>query len=217
MEGIVFILFIVAIIAGAIFLVRHIEAKRREAVRLYAQQMGFIADADVATIQQQCAAFKLFAVGRRRIVRNLIRGKRGDDEIAVCDYQYTSGGGKNSHTHFQTVCVVKTKSVVFPPFALRRQIALFDFLGKAFGGQDINFDTDPDFSKAYVLQTTSEEAALRDRFHESVRRLFTELAPKGVQAEANGTLLLFHFARQLPVERFSELVDDAIRVKDAFR
>ena len=39
--------------------------------------------------------------------------------------------------------------------------ALFDALGKLFGGQDINFDEDEAFSSAWVLQTTDDEARVR--------------------------------------------------------
>ena len=52
---------------------------------------------------------------------------------------------------------------------LGASLALFDALGKMFGGQDINFDDDPDFSKAYVLQTNGDEERLRQFMNSKLR------------------------------------------------
>jgi hypothetical protein len=146
-----------------------------------------------------------------------VRASRGDEQLALCDYQYTVGSGKHQHTHHHTLCVVRSPRAPLPHFFARRQMAFFDFLGKVFGGQDINFDEDPEFSKAYVLQTAGAEPELRRLFDEPVRSAFTRLAPKGVQVEGRGDTFVFHYGRRLKLERFNELVDDAVAMRQTLR
>ncbi|MBL8954010.1 MAG: hypothetical protein JNK82_24750 [Myxococcaceae bacterium] len=208
---------VIGLIVGIFFLAKHLEKKRTEAVHAWAEQNGFTADPGWGEFHATLEPFKLFNQGHSRKLRNLIRATRGDDQIAICDYQYTTGSGKHQHTHMQTVCTVRSGRAALPHFFARRQVALFDFLGKVFGGQDINFDEDPEFSKAYVLQTQDNEGELRRLFNEQTRSVFTRLAPKGVQVEGVGGTLVFHFGRRLGPERFGELVDDALAVRQVLR
>lgn len=208
---------IVGFVVGIIALGRYLERKRTEAVHGWAQQNGYTLDPDWTGFHATLQEYKLFNQGHSRKLRNLIRASRGDDQLAVCDYQYTTGSGKHQHTHIQTICVVQSRKAPLPHFFARRQVALFDFLGKMFGGQDINFDEDPEFSKAYVLQTATGEEDVRRLFNEQTRSVFTRLAPKGVQVEGSGGTVLFHYGRRLNVDRIAELVDDAVTVRQALR
>jgi|CXWL01.1.fsa_nt_gi hypothetical protein len=218
----IFVVFLVfvgigAFVAGIIALGRHLERKRTEAVHGWALQNGFTLDSDWngfhATLQQ----FKVFNQGHSRNLRNLVRAKRGDDQVAICDYDYSTGSGKNKHVYQYTLCVVHSPRGALPHFFARPQMALFDFLGKLFGGQDINFDEDPEFSKAYVVQTSSAEYALRGLFNERTRSAFTRLAAKGVQVEGVGAIMVFHYGCQLNVERLPELVDDTLALRQVLR
>lgn len=217
MPIVLLVLGIVGFVFGIIFLARYLEKKRTEAVHGWAQQSGYTLDPDWPGFHASLQEFKLFNQGHSRKLRNLCRATRGEDQLAVCDYQYTVGSGKHQHTHIQTICVVKSGRAPLPHFFARRQVALFDFLGKVFGGQDINFEEDPEFSKAYVLQSSTGEEDVRRLFGEQVRAVFTQLAPKGAQVEGNGGTVLFHYGRRLKVERLNELVEDAVAVRQALR
>lgn len=190
----------------------HFERQRRQAVAAFAAANGYELDADITAFAATVSPFRLFNAGQRRKISNLIRSRQESDELALCDYLYVVGTGKHAHSHTQTVCVVRPARRRLPRFALRRQNAVFDFLGKVFGGQDIDFDTDPEFSKAFVLQTADNESDLRARFDETVRRGLVALAAKGLQCESSGDALVLHYGVSLKPERFAELVDDARRV-----
>jgi len=213
--GIVLIGGAVAFVGGIIWFVFWLEKKRTEAVHAWAHANGYSVDADTAGFQAAMAPYKLFNQGHGRRLKNLIRSTRGDLQIAICDYQYTTGSGKHQHTHNQTLCVLQSGKSRLPHFFARRQVAVFDFLGKVFGGQDINFDEDPAFSKAYVLQSSVSEAECRQLFNERVRGVFTGLSGKNIQVEGRDGTLLFHYCRRLKVEQVPELVEDALQVRGA--
>ncbi len=209
---------LVGFVVGIYFLAKWLEQKRTDAVHGWASTNGFNLDPDWNGFHGSLQQFKLFNQGHSRRLRNLCRTTRGDDQLAICDYQYTTGSGKHQHTYQQTICVVQpNKPKAMPHFFARKQMAFFDAVGKLFGGQDINFDEDPEFSKAYVLQTGDSEAELRRLFDERTRSVFTRLGSKGVQVEGLNGTLLFHYGRRLKIERINELVDDALAVQQALR
>jgi hypothetical protein len=204
---------VIVLVGGIIWLAIWLEKKRTEAVTAFAASNGFSPDPDMAGFQGSMAPYKLFNQGHGRKVKNLIRATRGDDQLAICDYQYTTGAGKNQQTHHHTICVVQSPRLRVPHFFARRQMAFFDFLGKVFGGQDINFDEDPTFSKAYVLQTGDAEDELRRCFNDRVRGLFSELAKKNPQVEGREGTVLFHYGRRLKPDRMNELIDDTLSIR----
>ncbi len=201
------------LLGGMLWLSVRLERKRALACRAFAAENGFRMDADTAGFQREMATFKLFNQGRGRMVKNLLRGSRGDVAIAVCDYQFTIGSGKSERCHRQTVCALRWADDSLPHFFLRPQIPVFDLLGSLFGGQDVNFAEDAMFSKAYVLQTGGSEQALRDLFDESVRSALILLAPKNVQVEARQGVLLLHNGRWQEVSQWPELIDDALELR----
>lgn len=117
----------------------------------------------------------------------------------------------SSTTVVQTLCVVRHPGLKLPRFFLRRQMPIFDALGKAFGGKDIDFDDDPVFSRLFVLQAAHDEAAVRECFGQRARLHFNSLALKGVVAEGYGETLVLHFNRRLPVGEIDALVDATLK------
>jgi len=213
METVLIIGAVIGLIVGIIALASYMEKKRTEALTAFAQANGYAMEQDLAGFRTAMGSFKLFNQGHSRDLRNLMRGNRDDVSVSICDYRYTTGSGKHQQTHNQTVCVLRSPKLRLPHFFARRQVALFDFLGKVFGGQDINFDEDPEFSKAYVLQTAGSEDELRRLFQQPLRSQLTALAPKGVQIEAREDTIVYHLAKRLKPEQISELVDDALAVR----
>jgi hypothetical protein len=204
---------IIGLLVGLILLMNYLDKKRTEAVHAFAQAHGYTVDPDFGGFLASLQAFKLFNLGRSRRLKNLIRTNRGDLSISLADYTYVTGSGKNQNTHIQTVCAVQTSGSRLPHFFLRRQVALFDALGKLFGGQDINFVEDPAFSKAYVLQSMEGENEARRLFQDPVRQAFTALAGKNLQCEGREGTLLLHFGTRLKPERLAELADDAVKLR----
>lgn len=199
-----------AVVGIVIYVSYLVEKKRTEAMEAHAQSHGLVFEGKTSQLNDWVRGFKLFNQGHSRVLKNVMRGAKDQAAVAVGDYKYTTGSGKHSQVHNQTICVVRHPGLHVPHFFLRRQVALFDALGKMFGGQDINFDEDPTFSKAFVLQTNGDEQELRRYFNERARSHFTALSKRQVQVEGVGDTLLIHFGKRLDVKDLEALVADAV-------
>ena len=136
---------IAALVIGGIAYSYYANKKRRESMQQHAEEMGltFVLEGD-ANLLSRLSAFKLFNQGRGRKMKNLIQGDSGEVSIAIFDYQYTTGSGKNSHTHNQSIVSLQSSQLVCPDFTMRPE-GMFDKIGSALGFQDIDFEQHPLF------------------------------------------------------------------------
>ena len=130
----------------------------------------------------------LFSIGRSKKIKNLMEGETEGSELAVFDYQYTTGGGQHSHTSRQSVFCIYSSKLYLPQFSMRPE-GLFHKIGGAFGYQDIDFESHPRFSKKYLLRGDNET---------SVRQLFNDNLIKYIESkekislEGGGNQLVFY-------------------------
>ena len=91
------------------------ERKRRAALAQLALTLGlsYLDKVPKATLAA-LGNFHLFRQGRRKMARNLMEGKAADTQVTLLDYQYTHGGGKNSHTSRQTVAIFRGAAAGLP-------------------------------------------------------------------------------------------------------
>jgi hypothetical protein len=156
-----------AVLGIAVYLEYLRERKRLEDLATWAAGMRFTIeggsrDASAAGLPLELLALPLFNRGRARKVRNLIRGRDQDGATLVMDYRYTTQSGKNSATFEQTVAAFELPAAALPSFELRPE-GLFARIGQLFGSPDIDFESNPEFSRRYQLTGADQEA---------VRRLF---------------------------------------------
>jgi hypothetical protein len=178
---------------AVIWVNRHLERKRTEAMRRAAKELHlrFHAQGDECTLAS-LSGFHLFSQGDARHITNLMQGEANDMEVQIFEYQYTTGGGRSSHTSMQTVICFRSPKLDLPEFSLRPENLLHK-IGSLFGYQDIDFDTHPDFSKHYLLRGNNEKA-IRRRFNEGVLTHFDE--HRGLCTEGRGHQLIFYRAAQ---------------------
>ena len=178
-------------IAGVtIYLTSHFEKKRTEAMTPVAASLGmeFSAEADDSLLQV-LEVFKLFNRGHSRKMRNVMKAETDSAQLAVFDYRFTTGHGKHQTVHKQTVFSMKTSELNPPQFLLRPE-GFLDKVGSIVGGQDIDFDSHPLFSKQFVLQGDNEEEVRRFfdaellEYFEKNEGLYVESAP--------GMFIFFH-------------------------
>lgn len=171
------------------------DKKRTESLGELAEEMGLAFEKNgnhlTSEIQSQ---FDLFSRGRSRKASNLIYGEANGTGVWIFDYRYTTGGGKNSKTHRQTVACIASAELQLPRFSLYRE-GLFSRLGSMLGMQDIDFESHPDFSKQYVLKGDNEDA-VREVFQENVLSFF-EQQDKHLRVEGGGDQLLVYRASRL--------------------
>ena len=182
---------VLAVIAIAIGM--YFEKKRREALEKVAVDLGLeFFPQGIPGLVEALRGFALFDAGRGHSVTNTIRGLTDDVELTIFDLTYTTGSGKHSHTHRQTVIRFASSQLGLPDFTVSPE-SFFHKIGKLFGVKDINFAEDPGFSSAFLLQGPSEPA-VRQLFGPQVREWFSQR--RGVTAAGRGNQLFFFRAEQ---------------------
>lgn len=149
----IFILFL-ALAAGILALALYHEKKRREALERVAAQLGMRFSAQLPEeIRSRLlqAGFGLFERSHgRRFYNSMSKRLIDGTEITVFDYQYTRGSGKSSSTYRQSVFYAYHEDLHLPRFRLHPENAFFHGIAKAFGMQDINFESHPKFSRRAI-------------------------------------------------------------------
>lgn len=211
---------IIAVGAGVLALVGFIlratyaaERKRGEALADAAVRMGFTCMPKVPA--ERIAAlgdFHLFTRGHRRAGRNLMEGKAGDAAVAVLDYQYTVGGGNNSHTYRQTVAIFPGIGAGLPEFTLAPE-HFWHKIGSLLGYQDIDFEASEEFSKHYVLRGP-DETAIRGAFGATALGFFAQNVGWSVESRG-GSLAVYRASRRCKPEELQPFVAEAANVRRA--
>lgn len=154
---------VVALVGGLLVVGIRMETKRTEALEQACRMMGFTFQPDVdLDVLKGFGDLPLYAHGRSGRAKNLMTGRAGGRDVRLFDYQYTTGSGKNSHHWRQTVALFPGAGEGLPDLLLAPE-SLFHKIGSAFGYQDIDFDSSPDFSSHYLLRGP-DEMAIRSAF-----------------------------------------------------
>ncbi len=187
-----FLLIAVLVVIG-IGVSMYFEKKRREALEKVAASLGLeFFPQGVPGLLGAVQGFSLFNTGRGHSVTNTIRGVTDDVELTIFDLTYTTGSGKHSHTHRQTVIRFASSQLGLPDFTVSPE-GFFHKIVKLFGVKDINFEEDPGFSKAFLLQG-AVEPAIRQLFGPPVREWFSQR--RGITAAGRANQLFFFRAGQ---------------------
>jgi len=210
-------IFIGLAVGGSVISVLY-ERKRTEAWKQVAGELGVQFVGDHNAILNRCGGMRVFQKGYRRRVKNAICGDAGNVRITVADYSFrtrsSSSGtnsGSKSKTHRRTVCVLESHELDVPHCYLRPEVMLFDALGSMFGGQDIDFADDPEFSRAFVLQGDNE-SAVRELFDAEVRAWFAARKGQRFHFEVRGNTLVFHTGRRRKPQEVREMMQQALEI-----
>ena len=179
-----------------IWLAYYLERIRREAMQELAARLGYDFSAnDMWGIPRRYDFLNIFSRGHSRRARNVIHGERGGARVLLFDYRYTTGHGKNRHTHSRTPVIMEMPGQNFPGFYLRRE-GFFDKVAAAVGFDDIDFESH-EFSKRYYVKCADK------RFAYDVvnpRQMEFLLGLSDVNVEMAGQALVFHLGRKLKPE-----------------
>lgn len=183
------------------------EKKRTEKLQQLAASLGFGFDKkSTLDVLKTTHDLGLFAKGRGRSLKNRLYSTGGTIDEMVFGYQYTTGTGKHSSTYNQTVAYFHNDYMALPRFELCPENFLHRIAEK-FGYQDIDFDTEPDFSKQYLLRS-NDEPAIRKAFNTLVIQWFVQ-RPK-ISAESNGhSLIVYQHGKRLSVDEITSFLMEA--------
>lgn len=213
MEGWIIILFI-TLFAAIIVISITLDRKRTNEIKQLANTMGFdYREQAQAYLPQVIDQFDLFSKGRRRRFKHLIQGTQHNATVSIGEYRYTTGSGKNSHTHGQTVVFIESDQLNLPSFLLTPE-NVFHKIGNVFGYKDIDFDSHPEFSQKYLLRGSDEES-IRDLFHQDVLNVYQR--HRGVSTEGFGPVLIYYRkGRTLNPKDWQNLLNTAMEAYEQF-
>ncbi len=158
------ILLVAATILAIVAFAFWSEKKRREELKTAASRMGFsFSPKKDANLPAAIGNMSIFTKGYGRKAYNIMKGEMNRVHWTVFDYKYTVGGGKSSHTYSQTVASAQLRDTGLPKFTLGPE-SFFHKIGDMLGYKDIDFDSNPGFSKRYLLKGPDER---------EIRKLFT--------------------------------------------
>ena len=133
------------------------EKRRRKRLEEWAVRNGWLySEAKRKDLDHTYPAQKLFGKGHSRFGRNFITGKFRGMEVACFDYEYTTGSGKNRHTHRHGVVILDLEHPVIP-LTIRREHAL-DRVGEFLGADDIDFES-AEFSRTFYVKSADRKWA----------------------------------------------------------
>jgi hypothetical protein len=206
---------IAAVVATVAVIVRRGEQRRSEALRSTASMLGFTLEAESQKPEDAGfdPALASLRRGRSSKIRNLMRGREIDGDLAVFDFRYTVSTGKSAHTVEQTVAGFRRKTFRLPPFRLRPE-NLFDRIGQVFGQQDIDIDSNPEFSKAYRL-SGAEPDQVRSLFERQAAHYLGSVP--GWTVEGLGEwLLVFRQGVRVKPEQYPTFLEETRRIARLF-
>lgn len=201
----------IALIGAAIFIFAMVaDKKRQEAIQKLATDLGLEYLESLSTEDnEQFSHFTLANQGRSRQSTNVIVADSGDLRMTIFDYRFTTGSGRNSSTHRQTVVLIRSQTLHLPEFSIGPE-SVFHRLGEFLGMNDIDFDDDPEFSRKFLLRGP-DEAAVREFFSLERRGNFKQ--HHGISIEARDSHFIFYQARQRRnVDQIKGLMEQAFSI-----
>ncbi len=130
-------------------------------------------------------------------IENVIIKKEEKYTVYWGDHTYFTSSGKSRKAHNCFFVAIECDDLQIPSFFVRDEAAVFDYLGKLLGGQDINFKGDNNFSPRFVLQGNSE-GDIRRFFTTKIRNAFVTYASNcGFKIYGQQNSIIIHVEKKL--------------------
>ena len=168
-ESLFFVIAIVVVV-GLFVLAAWGEKVKRERLESFAAATGWIYQKDAPQLVGRWRG-QPFNVGSSRRASHLLAGSFQGHEIAAFEYRYTTGSGKNRSTTVLTVTMVSLPAYL-PHLEITNE-GVGAKIAQAFGGQDIQFESE-EFNRRWRV-----EAAVLKTAHDIVHPRFMEYMVAG--------------------------------------
>jgi hypothetical protein len=199
-----------ALMAGIIAASVHYAKKRTRELTAVAQQIGLRFVGNNWSGLSLSSQHKVSLLQRTRgRFSNAMTGSSGGLQISLFDYTYPAG--KSSIT--QSVAVF-SQDHPLPPFALRPE-NFFDRIGDAIVHSDIDFDSNPEFSKRYLLKSP-DEAGTRRLFNPSLLTYLEQFQTNWCIEGTGSTLIIYHGGRQVSPSDVPAFLEETSRIARTF-
>jgi len=191
------------LLIGLVFFVVYFshlyEKKRTKELELVANKFGFLfskTSSDHAI--KDFKNFELFSKGHSKTIKNKIWTQDKFRDVSIFEYSYTTGGGKNSSIHQQTVLTIKSNDLNAPNFKLKPE-KITDKIVDFFGHHDIDFEMFLYFSKKYLLKGKDEEN-IKKFFTPNLIEFFEENEECCIEVENNVFVFYMNGKRYNPAK-----------------
>jgi hypothetical protein len=184
--------------------------KRTREMAAAAQQIGFRFVGNTwsgpALSSQHKTALLQRISGKRT---DAMTGTSGGLQASLFDYTYRVG----KSTVTQTLAAF-TQDLPLPPFAMRPE-NIFDRIGDAILHNDIDFDSNPEFSKRYLLKSP-DEAGTRRLFTPSVLTYLEQLQTNWHIEGTGPTLMVYHGGSRVSPSDVPAFLEETSRIARTF-
>ena len=203
-----------------IYIVIHFfkaEQKRINELKKIAFERGFqFSDKSEKEFLSNFKNFVLFRNHYSNTVKNIIKGKRNGINFVLFDQKYMTGsGGKNSSQKQQTVIYVKLNDFSIPSFILKPENIIHK-IGNVVGFKDIDFDTNPEFSKKYFLKGNDTQA-VKALFIPDILHFF-EIKQQKATIECDGnSIIMYQLDKRINSLELQIYLDEALQVIRVFK
>jgi hypothetical protein len=201
---------IIAVIVGFSIYRLKLERQRTAALGPLAASLGLTFDpkSDQAAVRA-LGDVQLFARGHSKRVTNLMTGTLEGRRLAVFDYQFTTGGGKAQRTSAQTVVLLPGLKPSLPDLQMAPENP-FHKIAEAYGEQDIDLASAPEFSRRYIVKG-KDEAAVRAALTPEVTSYFVAHQGWWIEAQA-GTVAIYRGHTEVKPGELRQFIADACEV-----
>jgi len=208
------IIILVVLVVGSLISAYIYEKKRSEALELAAGSIGLtFSNKGRRSTKSKHLTFHLFSRGHSQKIKNEMWGNIGGMDITLFGYQYTESSGKHSRNYNQTVLSIDHAGANFPDFELRQENLLHK-IGQAFGYQDIDFTSYPEFSSKYLLRGSNES---------KIRRLFSPEVIKFIESKneicieaKRDTLIFYKLSTRCQPEEIESFINEGQQIQKIF-
>ena len=118
MKTVLIITAVILVVGFLGFIFWRMEKKRTEQFALISAKLklNFFPKGS-SSLFERLKTFHLFSKGRSRKIKNLMEGEANKVELAIFDYQYTTGGGEHSHTYRQSILFFAHRNFTYQTLA----------------------------------------------------------------------------------------------------
>jgi hypothetical protein len=212
-------LFAIVFVLVMMALQKVVSGKRTKALTEEAPRLGlaFIGDKWTGEHSAPHLQTALFGRGRGKEFKNIMCGSRDGFRVNLFDYSFVvRSGGRSSTTYYQTVACFSKDSLSLPTFELR-PCGIVDKVWDALAHKNIHFDSDPDFSRRYVLRGALEDQ-VRSLFGPGLLEFAERIAPEEkwhIEGDAD-TLIVYRLSKKVSPEALQIFLDQTATLASGF-
>jgi hypothetical protein len=208
------ILALVAGLFGGFWYLSHLwEKKRRNRVVALSQELGLELNWQLPDDDRRVfSAFPLASKGRQPNAGLTLVADNGTTRIALFDYSFVTGHGKNKRTHHWTVALGRDTRLTGPEFSLEPETWI-SRVGSLVGYQDIDIAEDPEFSRAFVVRGASPDTIVA--FLNGPRRALLLKNPKQQVSQTPGAMIVVRPRQKLDEKHVRPLLAESLALVQA--